>query len=712
MKLFSRYGFFLLFGIAAWILFLVYQFSSTVTGINVAGWQVSALYAAFLIFNMLFLSQVARKIEKWKVFDLLWYLVVTGVAALAVAFAFQVLFQFFEDHKVGTLIKPIADSIAIYSFVIFTGTGIFLVRKLIFYQKTKKKVIFWRVFEVVLLIGVAMLFDPSETPMPGLLEFTPPEPDPETGSTLAGIVRAALVPIFFVISLVLATNVNWSAYLTFNQKLKSIFLIFVITVLFAAYLYSFPSAIFGTSNGRMLFDIMLTKHIVFGFIFYFPLIYLAIAGLVLIFNLPTSSVFERRSSEITSFQQISQFLQSDFDREKILVNLLDAGVLISNSTCGWFEYAVGSSNGSPKEFGIGQMKAITEKEILDLEKGSDLSNEVIAEGQYLHIRNVKKHKSLKPGKSNLRTILAIPVVTRKSTVGVLYVGNTISNAYEEDMIQSLVALADQAAIGIENARLLQESIATERYQKELRIAREVQEQILPKSLPNNGKISIHAVAQDAEEIGGDFYDVSEVGSTFYKVALGDVSGKGTTAAFYMAETKGIFQALTGLQLSVRDFLIRANDALSRCFNLGSFMTMTFLHIDLTKSECEILRAGHTPTLYYKASEDKLSFLEGLDGMTASPGLGIIRDGSFGSLLPEARTIKYERGDFMVLYTDGIIEARSPEGEEFGFEHLHEIVYKHRHEMGAAMPESVLAEVKKFAVEKIDDDYTILVIRFL
>jgi len=710
VKLFSRFGLFLLLGVSSWILFLAYRYLSVITGLHISGYQYSVLVASVIGFNLLFVAEVVHRVEKWKVSGFLWYLVSTGGIGLAIAGALKGIAVLFADQKIGELIVPIAESVMFYAFLIFCGTGIAFVRKLIFYQKKRRKVWFWWIFLGIMAGGIVLLFDPAVIEMQENSVFS--EPGTETQKTIFSILRYVLIVAFVAMTILLALQAHWSAYLTFKQKLLCIFLVFLVVLLFGAYLYSFPTGIFATRSLMLFVDLAMTKYTIISFIFYFPLTYFVVSGLVLIFNLPTSSEFERRSSEITSFQQISQFLQTDFDREKILRNLLDAGVLISNSTCGWFEYAVGETNGSETQFEIGQMKEITPKEIQKLTEASKMSAKIAEKGTFEHIRNIRKVRELKPAKSNLKSLVALPVSTRKSTIGILYVGHSLSNAYEDELIQSLVALADQAAISIENASLIHESIATERYQRELKIAREVQQQILPKSLPENNRIGIHAVSQDAEEIGGDFYDIFTPDPDHFEIALGDVSGKGTEAAFYMAETKGIFQALSQLNLSVRDFMIMANSALSRCFKKGAFMSMTYLRIDLEQKQFEILRAGHVPTLHYRIAADKLEFLEGLEKITPSPALAIRRDGSFANALPRSETRKFEPGDFLVLYTDGIVEARNSEGIDFGFQGMKDSVTTNRHMKGKLLPERILQSVKEFAGEKIQDDYTILVIRFL
>jgi phosphoserine phosphatase RsbU/P len=240
----------------------------------------------------------------------------------------------------------------------------------------------------------------------------------------------------------------------------------------------------------------------------------------------------------------------------------------------------------------------------------------------------------------------------------------------------------------------------------LRMAKSFQKQILPTALPGTDQIEFFVMSQEVDEIGGDFYDVTQNGNK-YKVAIGDVSGKGTTAAFYMAETKGIFQALTQLDMGVRDFILTANKALSKCLRKGSFMTLTYLQIDMDAREVELLRAGHCETLYYDSTADELKTLAGR-GM----GLGIVRDDKYGNYLAEADRFKFAAGDLLILFTDGIIEARDGQMEEFGLERLKEIVRRLRKTDSRLIVETLVQQVKAFTGNKIEDDYSILVIKFL
>ena len=192
--------------------------------------------------------------------------------------------------------------------------------------------------------------------------------------------------------------------------------------------------------------------------------------------------------------------------------------------------------------------------------------------------------------------------------------------------------------------------------------------------PSNDHIEFFALSQDAEEIGGDYYDVVHDGGHIFKVALGDISGKGTEAAFYMAQAKGMFQSLTRMDLCPKEFIVHANGVLRKCLQSKDFMTLTYLVVDTEKQQLELIRAGHCPTLYFDSGSDTMGYIE--DGI---PGLGILPDAQFQGLAKDGNVIRFSKGDLVILYTDGIVEAKNEGREEFGYDRLKDKVFENRKE---------------------------------
>ena len=658
-----------------------------------------AFFAAFIIANYFLVKQLVRRIEKWDVVDLLWKLVVIGVSGISVTILLDIVEHYMETDALHAPIQALSASVNLYALLIFCLSTLFIYKKLIMYQKNKRKVISWRLMQVVLFLGLVRLFIGQE---PVLAHMYGGTPQVVELTQFESIYTKALIPIFFIVSLLLSANVNWSAYLNFNQKLKSLFLIFIVVLLFIVFYQKFPyDALPGSSD----FSELLTKrYTILGLFMLFPVIYTLFSGLVLLFNLPTSSVFEQRSSELATIQRINQSIQSNLDREEILRTLLDASLLTSNATGGWIEL-YGDDRDSENLL-VTYSKNVEMAEIEELRSRDSITKTVLDSGKHIHIRNIRSQKQFRFARTRIRSLLALPIMTSSKPVGVIYLMNELASSFEEATVLSLVSMTEQSGISIENAEIVSRSIGLEVYREQLRMAKTFQKQILPQALPGTDKIEFFVMSQEAEEIGGDFYDVTQKGNN-YKIAIGDVSGKGTTAAFYMAETKGIFQALTQLDMGVRDFILTANKALSKCLRRGSFMTLTYLDVDMEAKKFEILRAGHCETLYFDSKADELKTLIG-----GGPGLGIVRNDTFANFMAEPEVHSFSPGDLLILVTDGIIEARNAEKEEFSFERLQEIVKRLRRTDSRLITETLVQQVKAFTGGKIEDDYSILVIKFL
>jgi len=439
----------------------------------------------------------------------------------------------------------------------------------------------------------------------------------------------------------------------------------------------------------------------------FVISYCSMAVLVLVFNLPTASLFERKSSEVASFNKINQAIQANLDSSDILNTLLEASLLATNADAGWIETtAVEARTGST----VRLRKKIEPYEITELRQGTDLIATTRAENCHFLVKDVRRQKPYRDGKTRFRSFIAVPISTKNKFYGVAIVASELSNVFEDVSVQSLTAFAEQAGIALDNAALVKNSIELERYREQLKIAKEVQRQLLPRKLPESDAVQFAAISETAEEVGGDYFDVISVGAPAdgrYRLAIGDISGKGTTAAFYMAELKGVFHALARMDLRPDSFLVQANAAIVGCIPKGSFMTLTYMEIDTRLKQFALVRAGHCPTFYYQAKETTLSLMR-----EGTIGLGILRDDSYAKREIPVAYHHYEPNDFLVLYTDGILEARSPQGDEFGYERLRQTIWTHRFDTPDVMASAILAAVKNFTDALLDDDHTVLVVKFV
>jgi len=273
-----------------------------------------------------------------------------------------------------------------------------------------------------------------------------------------------------------------------------------------------------------------------------------------------------------------------------------------------------------------------------------------------------------------------------------------------DQLGDLADSFNRMSTSIEYLLLVQRE--KQRLDDELRIARDIQKSLLPVRTPDIGGIDVADLCEPAREVGGDYYDFFQLGPRQLGVLIADVSGKGTSAALYMAELKGLMLALSRTERSPRRLLTEVNRLLADHLDNRSFITATYAVVDLDAQTLTAARAGHTPLLV--VSEGR-SDLVAPDGMV----LGLRLPGAterFEQVLEE-HTCLLKPGDVVVLYTDGITEAMNPAGDMFGDEALARVVTAHADLDAMGIRERVVRDVKTFvATAEPHDDMTMVVLR--
>jgi serine phosphatase RsbU (regulator of sigma subunit) len=253
---------------------------------------------------------------------------------------------------------------------------------------------------------------------------------------------------------------------------------------------------------------------------------------------------------------------------------------------------------------------------------------------------------------------------------------------------------------------MEEALQNERYKEELKIAKTVQKSLLPEVLEKDADFEIAAFSESADEVGGDYYDTLRTNDHQVALIVADVSGKGTTAAFHMSQMKGIFHSLAQDCIQPDQFMVKANQALVYCLERGSFISATFFIVDTTAKKVFYARAGHCPLLYYHAAANKAEFFK-----DKGIALGMVKNRSYSNFI-EANEFEYRPGDIMVLYTDGITEAKSAKGEEFGYDRLAQVLLEVRNEPPRQIQEHLIKRLYEFSgTSNINDDYTTMIVKF-
>ncbi len=289
-----------------------------------------------------------------------------------------------------------------------------------------------------------------------------------------------------------------------------------------------------------------------------------------------------------------------------------------------------------------------------------------------------------------------------------------------DQLGELAASFNQMTASIED--LLREAAEKKRLEEELRIAHEIQMSLLPQGPLRMPGLSVTALCVPAREVGGDYYDLLPLDDHRLGVLIADVSGKGTSAALYMAELKGLVLSLSRIHASPRELLVNANRLIAEHLDARSFITMTYAVVDLQKRTMTYARAGHTPLIYVTGggapgstiaspageAQGRQAHILAPDGMVL--GLKIDRGELFERLLQEEMLV-LRPGDLFVFFTDGISEAMNARDDCFGEGRLGQLVEAHAHLPSDELRERILREISAFVGDAPQhDDMTMILLK--
>lgn len=572
--------------------------------------------------------------------------------------------------------------------LLFTLYMIFRIRDLVLFKRTRTAQRNWYLMMAAMVIAALTFFMKS------------PQDDP----TILQIV-ALIPPLGFMV--VNSLRASWIVYLNFKEKLISIslsllLLLFLLTSVDAGpfpnpspYLQDLFVYIRFYNYGLNIFVML---GIGFG------VLYSTASLLLLLFHLPTTGDFQRKEHERAVMQSLTDLIKQASDREKLFAQIAASPVEAGSAKASWL--TVADPQSGSLEPRIAATSGVTPGAVSRLVDISSLYSDVILKNSHIYLSEAAAdHRlSVRPG-DGFGSMLAIPLIAREETLGILFVAKDVTHGFEEDDIESIKVYAAQASIAMDNSRLFEEQIEKERLARELDIAREVQRKLLPQQVPVVDGLSIAASNVSAERVGGDYYDFLLREDNRLCLVIGDVSGKGASAAFYMAEMQGIFQSVSRLAPNPGEFLYHANSALAHSLEKNVFISAIYGMMDLEKEEFILGRAGHCPVAMIDlAGEARFLRPPGL-------GLGLDRGQLFQKTLQEEK-ISMRPGDVFVLYTDGVVESRNTEGEEYGYERLLEALKQNRHEDADEIHAALLDNLHTFlGIESYDDDMTLVVLKW-
>jgi len=309
-------------------------------------------------------------------------------------------------------------------------------------------------------------------------------------------------------------------------------------------------------------------------------------------------------------------------------------------------------------------------------------------------------------KSINENALICPLIIKDKVPGILILSESKKDkSYMESEINFLNTLIAQGSVAIENAMLYEELTEQERLKHELEIARKVHLSLLPQKNPQISGLDIDGICIPAMEVGGDYYDYFVLDDHTLGIVVADVTGKGTSAAFYMAVVKGIMLSLVPIYSSPSQLLKELNRRLFGIMDRKVFITMIYATVDMRKKVIKFARAGHNALIMRNSKNAKIECLT-----PKGIGLGLAHNGLFDQHISEQK-IDFQPGDMFLFYTDGISEAMNEQLEEFGEHRLVEIVAQLKDRTANHIREGIIRAVNQFVQDAPQhDDITLVTLK--
>jgi phosphoserine phosphatase RsbU/P len=463
-----------------------------------------------------------------------------------------------------------------------------------------------------------------------------------------------IVSIFFA-SYTISSKRHWIALLKRDEKVK---LSLASATLFVLHIMII-SRIFSDEFDHS-FDYFLRGSDMLAFLLAFvslPFYFRIFINCIL--TLPASDVVERKKSEINSLTYLNKVIAENNDISHVTHIVTEIAVHSTGSIAGWTQVY---KNGQTE---LGSIKNLNEKYFDFFKSSKSFQTYLNNLNDIWLVDSVRKNpltKFLENSVNGIGSLVAIPINDKKELIGTLILLHKDEYGIDKNDINLLRAFRDSVSVALENSRLLEKAVESQKLLNEMQIARQMQESLLPRNLPQSDDYTIAVFSRPAEVVGGDFYDIVYLSDGSTCLLIGDVSGKGIGSAFYMAQIKGVVMSLASVSHSGIDFLKKINKTLHKKTDKKMFISLACLTLDNINNKITYTRAGHMP-LILKSTDSEVKIIQP-HGMA----VGIASPEVFDNNI-ETEELDFNSGDVCFMFTDGINELRNTNGMEFGSEQL-------------------------------------------
>ena len=404
-------------------------------------------------------------------------------------------------------------------------------------------------------------------------------------------------------------------------------------------------------------------------------------------------------SEMGALHEISRMFESSKNIDALLKYVLEKCMDLMNAEAASSMMVVPDTDELEFKIVLGPKSEGVKPFRLKIGKG--LSGWVAENNESVLIPDAYKDSRFDPSfdkRSGFRTrsMLCVPLTYKSKPIGVLTILNRLDGQpFTESDKNLLTTFASQAALAIENAQLLLATIEKERLDKELQVASEIQQLIIPQSLPQIKGLDISAIYVPCKEVSGDFYDIIKITENEYVFVVADVSGKGIPGAMLVSTMQAILKAYLEYSTDLKSIITKLNERIIKNTTEDRFITFFFGLYNANDHALTYINAGHNPPILVLENEE-LQRLE--------------KGGIFIGCLPweyELETIQLPNHSILALFTDGIVEAMNDKQEEFGEDQLISVLKSDKSLTMDELREQIIKRVKEHRGGNIlEDDLTL------
>ncbi|PIQ29109.1 hypothetical protein COW36_18050 [bacterium (Candidatus Blackallbacteria) CG17_big_fil_post_rev_8_21_14_2_50_48_46] len=419
---------------------------------------------------------------------------------------------------------------------------------------------------------------------------------------------------------------------------------------------------------------------------------------------------QERTERLSMLNELSRALATTIDFQELLVMVLEFCLKISKAEIGYM-FISKDFDKEPDSFAELECQASRDgsgKPLDAVKVSQSIIQKVLSEKQGIDIVDMQEDSLMASQKSimalDLKSVICVPVFGKDETLrGVVYVSSQAVNhtfsPRDRELIESIVL---QVGLDIENRNLMEIRKKQELLDQELSFARNIQSSMLPDYIPDIPSLDIIGYSQSAAAVGGDYYDYFKISDFEFGLAIGDVNGHGVSAGLLMSMAKSCLFVQGKIDPGVLAMMEALNGMIFGGTKERLFMTFIYSIFHLQNQTVTLSSAGHHLPYLYRAATGEMEPIQ----VKPTYPLGVRDKVRFNEV-----TVQLAPHDILVYYTDGIIEAHTPEGEEFGFERLEQIIIEHRQQGAAEIKEALLKAYHDWvAGQEPEDDMTLVVVK--